>query len=207
MIARAERAASRALAAAVTGLAAIAWGAESSAGDSGFYAGASFVQTTFDHDWGLGAGASIVNVDDEDQGYKVLIGWRPLPWFALEASHADLGGASSKTSVVCVAAVGFPCPTDLSADVRSTQLATLALWPIGSFDLFARLGANYWDADAKIADGATTIARAGDHDVDLAYGIGGQYRYQSLGLRLEYEHIALGDSDADAVSLGVTYSF
>lgn len=180
---------------------------EPSANELRWYAGASFVQTSFDHDWGLNSSASIRSVDDEDQGYKVLVGWRPLRWLAVEASHADLGGASSNTSVVCVAAVGFPCPTDLSAEVRSTQLAALGLWPVGSFDLFARLGANYWDADAKIADGPVTIVRASDNDVDVVYGTGAQYRYQRLALRLEYEHIEFDASDADAVSLGVTYSF
>lgn len=175
--------------------------------DLGLYAGASFVQTKFDHDWGMGSDVPIRNVDDEDQGYKVLLGWRPVRWFALEASHADLGGASSNTSVVCVAAIGFPCPTELSADVRSTQIAALGLWPVGNFDLFARVGANYWDADAKIADGSVTIARTREDDVDAVYGAGAQYRYKRLALRLEYEHIALGDSDADAVSLGVTCSF
>lgn len=181
--------------------------ADLSASELGLYAGASFVQTRFDHDWGLSSNASILNVDDEDQGYKVLMGWRPIDWFALEASYADLGGASGDTSIVCVAAVGFPCPTDLSAEVRSTQLAALGLWPLGSFDLFARLGANYWEADAKIADGSVTIVRASDDDVDIVYGAGAQYRYQRLALRLEYEHIALDASDADTVSLGVTYSF
>ena len=90
---------------------------------------------------------------------------------------------------------------------HATQLAALALWPVGSFDLFARLGANYWEADAKIADGSVTIVRASDDDVDVVYGAGAQYRYQRLALRLEYERIALDESDADTVSLGVTYSF
>ena len=203
---------SLALISAAAGLLTAGWCADLSASDLsasdwGFYAGASFVQTKFDHDWRMSSNASILNVDDEDQGYKVLLGWRPVRWFALEASHTDLGGASSNTSVVCVAAIGFPCPTELSADVRSTQIAALGLWPVGDFDLFARVGANYWDADAKIADGSVTIARSSEDDVDVVYGGGAQYRYERLALRLEYESITLGDSDADAVSLGVTYSF
>jgi OOP family OmpA-OmpF porin len=201
-----------ALVSAAAGLLTAGWCADLSASDlpsgaRGLYAGASFVQTKFDHEWDMSSNASILNVDDEDQGYKVLVGWRPLRWFALEASHTDLGGASSNTSVVCVAAIGFPCPTELSADVRSTQIAALGLWPVGDFDLFARLGANYWDADAKIADGSVTIVRSSEDDVDVVYGGGAQYRYERLALRLEYENITLGDSDADVVSLGVTYSF
>ncbi|HEY6641567.1 outer membrane beta-barrel protein [Povalibacter sp.] len=210
MISHATRSAPRrslALVSAMAGLLTAGWCANLSASETGLYAGASFVQTKFDHDWAMGSNTSIINVDDEDQGYKVLVGWRPIRWFALEASHADLGGASSNTSVVCVAAVGFPCPTKLSADVRSTQIAALGLWPAGDFDLFARLGANYWDADARIADGSVTIARDSEDDVDVVYGAGAQYRYERLALRLEYEHIALGESDADVVSLGVTYSF
>lgn len=192
---------------ALAGTVAIGWAASLSASDLGFYAGASFVQTKFDHDWSESVNATIVNVDDEDEGFKIIAGWRPLDWLALEASYADLGAASSDTSVVCVAAVGFPCPTRVSADVTSTQLAVLALAPVGDFDLFVRAGINYWDAKATISDGSTAILREDESDTDFVYGAGAQYRYQRLALRVEYEHIDIGDADAQAVSLGVTYSF
>lgn len=179
-----------------------------SANDLGLYAGASFVQTKFEHDWSdLPSGVTIRDVDDEDQGFKVLFGWRPVRWFALEASYADLGAASGNTNVVCLAAIGFPCPTRLSADVQSTQLSALGLWPVGDFDLFARAGVQRWEADAEIADASTVIARASEHDTDLVYGIGAQYRYQRVAVRLEFEHLELEESEAEAVSMGVTYSF
>lgn len=192
---------------ALAGMAALGWCANLSASDLGLYAGAAFVQTKFDHDWDAGVNATLLNVDDEDQGFKLLAGWRPLRWLALEASYADLGAASSDTSVVCVAAIGFPCPTRLSADVQASQLAALALAPLGDFDLFVRAGVSYWDAEARISDGSTTIVRENESDTDIVYGGGAQYRYQRLALRLEYEHIDIDSSDADAVSLGVTYSF
>ena len=191
----------------LAGTVAIGWCASLSASDLGFYAGASFVQTKFDHDWDESVNATIVNVDDEDEGFKVLAGWRPLRWLAVEASYADLGAASSDTSVVCVAAIGFPCPTRVSADVTSSQIAALALAPVGDFDLFVRAGFNYWGAEATISDGSTAILREDESDTDFVYGAGAQYRYQQLALRLEYEHITIGESDAEAVSLGVTYSF
>lgn len=178
------------------------------ASELGLYVGASFVQTKFEHDWSdLPAGVTIRDVDDEDQGFKVLFGWRPIPWFALEASYADLGAASGNTNVVCLAAIGFPCPTRLSADVQSAQLAALGLWPVGDFDLFARAGVQRWEADAAIADASTVIARASEHDTDLVYGIGAQYRYERIALRLEFEHLELEESEAQAVSMGVTYRF
>lgn len=178
------------------------------ANDRGIYAGAAFVQTKFEHEWHIVSNARIRNADDEDQGYKLVVGWQPATWFALEASHADLGAASGSANIVCAAAIGFPCPTHLAADVRSTQVAALGLWPLGSFDLFARLGAQRWDADVKFFDStpALVISRS-ESDTDLVYGAGAQYRYQRLAFRVEYEHIALGDADADTVSLGVTCSF
>lgn len=193
--------------AALTGLLGAGIAVPSCADDLGLYAGASFVQSTFDHDWNLASGEPVMNIDDEDQGFKVLFGWRPVRWFALEASYADLGAASGNTSIVCAAAIGFPCPTELAADVRSSQVAALGLLPLGAFDLFARAGLNYWRADARIADGATVVVRDREHDTDVVYGVGAQYRYQRVGLRLEYENITLGDSDADTVSVGVTYNF
>jgi OOP family OmpA-OmpF porin len=179
-----------------------------SASDLGLYIGASFVQTKFEHDWSeLPTGLTVRDVDDEDQGFKVLFGWRPIPWFALEASYADLGAASGNTNAVCLAVVGYPCPTRLSADVQSTQLAALGLWPVGDFDLFARAGIQRWEADAEIGDAVTVIARAKEDDTDIVYGIGAQYRYKSVAVRLEFEHLELEESEAGAVSMGVMYSF
>lgn len=173
----------------------------------GPYIGAGFVQTQFEHDWSFGPNTTITHVDDDDQGYRIIGGWRMLRWLAVEASYADLGGAIGRTQVVCAAAVGFPCPSRLSADVKTSQLSALALWPLGQFDLFAKAGVNRWDATARIADDTTTIARIRDHDHDPVYGIGAQYLYEHLVLRLEFEHLEIGASEADAFSLAAIYRF
>lgn len=182
--------------------------AASSADELALYAGASFVHTKFDHQWHIAPAATIREADDEDQGYKLLLGWRPLEWLALEISHADLGAASGSANIVCAAAIGFPCPTHLAADASSTQLAALGIWPLGSFDLLARAGVQRWDADMQFYDStpALVVSRS-ESDTDLVYGAGAQYRYRRLAFRLEYDHLVLGDSDADTVSLGVTCSF
>ena len=177
------------------------------ADEVGPYVGAGFVHTQFDHDWEFGPNASITHVDDDDQGYKILAGWRVVPWLAVEVSFADLGGASSNTEVICAAAVDFPCPTRLSADVRTAQLSALVLWPVGQFDLFAKAGIHRWEGTARIADDTTTIARVREDDIDPVFGLGAQYRYEHLALRLEYEHLDIGDSEAKAFSFGAMYRF
>ncbi len=56
---------------------------KAAAADHG-YIGAGITQTNFDID--LEADGEEVSGDADDNGYKLIVGYRPLDWFAVEAS-------------------------------------------------------------------------------------------------------------------------
>ena len=60
---------------------------QAAAADNGFYLGAGITKTEFD----LG------DVSDslDDNSFKLIAGFRPLNWLALEANYIDLGGESA----------------------------------------------------------------------------------------------------------------
>ncbi len=61
---------------------------QAAAADNGIYLGAGITQTEFDID-NLGADSL------DDNSFKLIVGFRPLDWLAVEANYIDLGGESS----------------------------------------------------------------------------------------------------------------
>ena len=57
---------------------------QAAAADNGFYIGAGITQTEFDID-DIGEG------ELDDNSYKIIAGFRPLNWLAVEANYIDLG--------------------------------------------------------------------------------------------------------------------
>ena len=72
--------------------------------------------------------------------------------------------------------------------------------PVGPVDLFAKAGVvivGHQGQRIRLDDGT-----------DLAYGVGAQFRFLSLGFRAEYEIFDIEDlDDANMLSVGVTYTF
>ncbi len=56
------------------------------AADNGFYLGGGLSNTNFDVE------VDGVSDDFDDNGFKVIAGFRPLNWLAFEANYIDLGG-------------------------------------------------------------------------------------------------------------------
>lgn len=129
-----------------------------------------------------------------DLGYKVMAGWRPLNWFALEANYVDLGSVNDKVG-----------GTNIETKVNGWTASALGMIPIGNADLYARVGGIDWNADVH----APNIGiRGSDSGWDLAYGVGAQYRFDKAAIRAEYERYDVSNWDkVDLVSLGFTYSF
>src|SRR5262245_34828448 len=75
--------------AALVTLAFAAYAPQAAAADNGFYLGAGVSQATTKLSFeGLGSD------DVDDTGFKVIAGWRPLDFFAVEANYVDMGGDS-----------------------------------------------------------------------------------------------------------------
>jgi OOP family OmpA-OmpF porin len=141
----------------------------------------------------VGAGAAQVDlndgpIDDDDTGFAAYGGYRFNDHFGLEAQWLD--GAQ-------IAAPG----TEL--DLRSVGAYAVGYLPVNDrFDLFAKAGMQRWDTDARSA----FIGE--DSGTDIGYGLGAQYRFtDQLGLRGEWQRIALEDTEADAFLVSLNYAF
>ncbi|HKE93142.1 MAG TPA: outer membrane beta-barrel protein [Povalibacter sp.] len=168
------------LAAALLGMA-LASGTAAAA-DNGFYLGASIGQSNVDVD------AGPVRINGDDTGFKIIAGFRPLDYFAVEVNYVDFGkvednGFKAESDAISAYAVGF--------------------LPVGPVDLFAKAGLVNSDTSLK----GTIEAPMGD-STDFSYGVGVQFRLLSLSARVEYE-VYDGDNvnDLNMVSVGLTYTF
>ena len=159
-----------------------------SAADNGFYLGAGLSNTNFDVD------VDGVSDDFDDNGFKIIAGFRPLDWLAFEANYIDLGGTDED---------------GLSIDSSALTASALVLAEIGIVDLYARVGMANWDTDFSV-DG---VGNAYDDGWEPTYGVGVGVHFGSIGVRAEYERFSTEalddqiDTDVDTISVSVTYTF
>ena len=138
-------------------------------------------------------------------GFKGVVGYRALDWLAFEADYLDLDGDSASLGLVCVTQ---PCPDRIRAETSSASLSALAMWPIGKFDLFARLGVSRWEStvEGRNTDGSRFWSQEFS-GTDEKYGAGAQFHIHKLTARLEYEHLRFAGDAADTWSIGIAYRF
>jgi hypothetical protein len=159
----------------------LAFGTQASAADNGFYLGAGVTQTKFDAD----------DLNDDfkldDNSFKLIAGFRPLDWLAVEANYIDLGSESGGGA---------------SIDSNAITASVLLLKEFQVIDFYARAGLAHWNVDTNLSD-------LDDSGSEFTYGVGVGAHFGSIGVRAEYERFKLGDFDTDVntLSLSVTYTF
>ena len=155
---------------------------QAAAADNGFYLGAGITSSKFD------VGSASDSLDDNS--YKIIAGFRPLDWLALEANYIDLGSESD----------GF----GTSLDAQAFTVSGLLIAEFAVIDLYARLGMANWKLDAEFDN-----LNASDDGWEPTYGVGIGAHFGSIGVRAEYESFQVSDFDFDVntVSLSVTYTF
>jgi hypothetical protein len=154
----------------------------------GFYLGGSITQTRFDED-----NFSFNDLDDEDNSWKIVGGFRFSNQFGVEGNYVDFGEASAP------ALIGVPA---FNAEAKAFSLFAVGYLPVSAFDFFAKVGAAQIDAETRgrvVSD---------DDKTEFAYGGGAQLRLGQLGIRAEYEKYDTDIvGDLDMISLGLTYTF
>ena len=165
----------------VLGLLALTLAPAASAADNGFYLGAGVTSTNFK------AEIDGFKDDSDDNGYKIIAGFRPLDWLAFEANYMDMGGVEEN---------------GLKIDSTALTASALVLAEIGIVDLYARVGMANWNSDFSVQGFANTS----DDGWEPTYGAG-------IGVRAEYERFSTEalndqlDTDVGTVSLSFTYTF
>jgi OOP family OmpA-OmpF porin len=157
------------------------------AADNGFYVGAAVGQANTDADLNIGS------FDEDETGYKLLVGVRPLDLVAFEVSYIDFGSPSTSIG-----------PVRADADVKGAAAFGLVYLPLPLpvVDLYGKVG--FARLDTKIDSGSFRLDR---NDTDFAWGVGGQLNFGSLSLRAEYERFKTDAGDPDMISVGLTWTF
>jgi hypothetical protein len=168
-----------------------------SAAENGFYLGAASGEMATRDKVGLGNA-----YDEQDTSFKVIAGWRPIDWFAIEGSYFDLGEVTLQQSA--------PNLAPFRLEQKGYDAFAVFLVDIAIVDLFLKAGAVKSSADltTRTVAGSTSSV---DHDTDFAWGAGAQVRFRKLAARIEYERLEISNGDGfkppKVVSVGVTWSF
>jgi len=177
--------------AALATLALATFGPQAMAADNGFYLGAGISQANTELSL-----AGFGSDDVDDTGFKIIGGWRPLDFLAVEANYMDLGGDSEDGT---------------SIDSSAISVSALLLAEIGIVDLYARAGMVMWDTE--FTDLGDSVS---DDGWEPTYGVGVGVHFGSVGVRAEWETFAVEpfendidglELDFSTITLSVTYTF
>lgn len=175
----------------------------SQAADNGVYLGAGVLQSQY----GLSNPGDLEPFDDEDTGYKIIAGFRPLDSFGVELNYADHGEATVPSGIVCIQLIGAPCPDETGLKAKTLSAFAVGYLDFPLLDLFAKVGGTAWEfkGSSTPAFPAFSIDEDG---TEFAWGAGVQAHFGSLGLRLEYEQLnIIEDEKLGTVSLSFIYTF
>jgi OOP family OmpA-OmpF porin len=155
----------------------------------GFYAGGAITQARFDDD-----NFSLSDVDDEDNSWKIIGGYRFHENFAVEANYVDFGELSAQQ---------LTGNAPFTAEARGITAFAVGLIPVPYVDLFAKVGAARIDTKTR-----GLLSDFDDDTTEFAYGAGAQWRWRNLAVRAEYEKFDTDIiGDLDLISVGATYTF
>lgn len=162
--------------------------------EAGGYIGGSIGQSYIELD--AGTPAVPVNFDEEDFGWKLMVGYNfdfAVITLGVEADYVDFGAPS-----------GDVLGSQIEVDANGFAGFGTAGFDLGPVGVFAKLGVISWDASFSV-DG---FDAGSDDGTDTAYGVGVKFGLASVEIRGEYEIYDIEDSDDVAMlSVGLVWRF
>src|SRR5262245_28229256 len=169
----------------------------SHAAENGFYIGAASGEMVTRDKIGL-----TNTYDQQDTSFKVIGGWRPVDWFAVEGSYFDLGEVTLYQSA--------PGLAPFRLEQKGYDVFAMFLVEAANADFFAKIGAVTSSADLTTST-STGAASSVDHDTDVAWGAGAQIRFRKLAVRAEYERLEISNGGRfkppQVVSVTILWTF
>ncbi|MEO8313526.1 MAG: outer membrane beta-barrel protein [Pseudomonadota bacterium] len=157
---------------------------------------------------GLGAERSDFNIDgaldNTDNGLKLIGGVRLLDSFGVELNYADHGKATVPSGIVCAAIVGQNCPDTSRISAKTTAAYAVGFLDFPVVDLFAKAGLARMDGRLTTPNQPNFSFK--DNDTDLAWGLGAQVHFVSLGARIEVEQFKLFGEKLRTISASFFYT-
>lgn len=167
-------------------------------------------------------------MDDTDVAFKLFGGYALDDYWAIEIKYANFGTVDE----TAVANINVTDGVDtlignltLGADLDLTGygLDFLGSYPVSdSFAVFAKVGYLFYNADVTLNLGfngtengvASTFSESlsmDDDGSDFSFGLGADYRFQNMALRLEWERYNIdafeADLDTDVFSASFIFKF
>ncbi|MGE0582877.1 MAG: porin family protein [Steroidobacteraceae bacterium] len=145
----------------------------------------------------LDTGVNVFAIDADDTAWRVLAGYRFSPYVAVEATYSDYGDFSADAA-----------GERLSVGQRGVTPWIVASWPLGRFELLARVGYFINTTEFELISGSDRIEVKSSQD-SITFGAGvGAMLGRHINLRLEYERLDPDEfDDADALWLTVAWRF
>ncbi|MGH8217175.1 MAG: hypothetical protein ACREUT_01195 [Steroidobacteraceae bacterium] len=164
--------------------------------DTGLYVGAGYVRARINHVFGT----TDYSFKIDDNAWKAIVGFRPIPMFAAEANYIDLGHQSQ--------GLLGGSPPWAHADARAFDLFGVGLLPLGPVDLFGKAGGARWELSGSFRGPNSSLFSLDNNGVNFAWGGGIQAHYGPLGVRFEYEHFQVPDTGgARLLTVAATFTF
>ena len=146
--------------------------------------------------------------DASDSGWKFFGGFKVFRFMNAEFAYRDYGqvtytGTSDGTGTVYASG-----PLNGLADTTAISVTAMVVIPAGRLTFFVKGGLARWRTETTVTHSMGNIAMLDSDGVDTMYGGGAAWSLnKSLGLRFEYERIAVASADRDFISAGVHFRF
>ena len=168
-----------------------------------------------DNDYDSGVNTIVgATIDEDDNGYGIVLGYDLGNNLTLEAAYRDFGQASLSGASGNTFKYGGVSYTFDATAVVSVEADTLALGLKKSFNLgdnlsvFARAGIHRYESTLGVT-AATASADTSNKDEEIYYGVGASYSMGNIHLNIAHDtyDIDYGDIDATGISLSYNLAF
>ena len=151
--------------------------------------------------FGVGGGQGRLSADDlpaelTSTGWKAFGGYQLNENLSVEVAYIDGGEIALSDGTVV-----------LGLKTQMLQFSAVGTyWVADNVGLYARAGANNWDATATASAFGQTIGGS-ESGTDFGWGVGLGTTWDNIALRLEYESVPIEQIDAAFLSLSLAWNF
>jgi len=186
---------------------------EATAADSSWYAGISYGSTKIDS--GVSGTTGSASLDEEDTGYKLLVGKKINKNISIEGFYADFGevsltGNTGDTFVLDGQTYQFTTnAANVTASATGVGLNGKYSFVITQKSSFAaRVGVLSWDIEGTVSGASISTSKTSQKGTDLFYGIGYQYDLtNSVAVTADYDSYKADDDKFTVFAIGLAFSF
>jgi hypothetical protein len=157
-----------------------------------------------------------VSISENDTGWKIMLGVRPISLIGAELEYIDFGHPTLSHTP---GGFGLSYRADLRATAPSVFGMLYAPIPARTFDLYGKVGISSLHSTVNATGsygcsppllcpvGLTEDIHRDRTDTRLAYGAGLQVKLARFAIRAEYERISASTGDPSLISLGLIWRF